>query len=275
MAYASSPASGPSVSMPIRPNRLKDNIRAGRRSLGTWIETGSPIFAEMAALSGLDFFITDQEHGSGELQTAFDMMRAAACASTTAVIRTPQADLAYIRRLVEAGAQALLVPMVETAQQARDIVRACRFPPFGARGDAACVTRSGGYGFFQDYYAQAADNLLIMVQIETETAVKNAHEIAMVDGVDLIFIGPSDLAGSLNKLGQTGDPEVEKLIASTMAAARQAGKPLGTVPRQGRTWQQLFDEGFLVVPTGCDISCYYDMLVSLVHSREAYGGQTA
>ena len=229
----------------FRPNRLKARVRAGQKSFGTWLQSASPVFAEMAAVAGFDFIIMDEEHGTGELQHAIDMMRAAACTETTLVIRVPSADPVYLRRLVDAGAEALLVPMVETAEQARAIVEAVRFPPRGKRGNAFDATRSSSFGLVADYYGRADDNLLIIVQIETMQGVENAREIAEVDGVDVIFIGPTDLSGSIGLPGQTGAPEVDKQIRRAMAAAREAGKPLATVPRIGRSNNELFDEGFV------------------------------
>ena len=259
----------------FRPNRLKQRILAGEKSLGTWVQSASPALAEMAAIAGLDFFVIDQEHGPGELQTAIEKMRAGACTPTSSVVRVPPQDLVYIRRLVEAGVEAILVPMVETADQARAIVNACRFPPRGSRGDAAFVTRSSSYGLDSSYYERADDNLLIMVQIETSTAVGNAKEIAEVDGVDLIFIGPSDLASSIGLRGKTNAPEVEELIAEIVRACRRAGKPLGTVPRIGKSWQQLFDEGFELIASGSDIAYYNEALSKLIKDREAHARQAS
>ena len=153
----------------FRPNRLKARIRAGEKSFGTWLQSASPTFAEMAAIAGFDFFIVDQEHGPGDLQAAIDQMRAGACTDATMVVRVPSHDPVYLRRLVDAGVEAVLVPMVDTAEQARAIVAACRFPPRGTRGNAADITRSSSYGFVADYLDRADDNLLIIVQIETTT----------------------------------------------------------------------------------------------------------
>jgi 4-hydroxy-2-oxoheptanedioate aldolase len=244
----------------FRPNRLKARIRAGEKSLGTWVQSASLINAEMAAAAGFDFFIIDQEHGPGDLDAAVNMMRAASGAPATAIVRVPPGDPVYVKRLVEAGVEGILIPMLDTADQAREIVQACRFPPRGTRGYAWDIARASSYGFATDYYAQADDNLLIIAQIETATAVANAKDIAEVDGVDLLFIGPSDLSSSIGLPGQTGAPEVERLIQRTVEAVRATGKPLATVPRQGRTWRQLFDEGFVVVPCGSDISFYRQSL---------------
>ncbi|MDQ0473989.1 HpcH/HpaI aldolase family protein [Labrys wisconsinensis] len=237
----------------IRQNRLKANLKAGRKSFGMWLQSADPTFAEITALVGFDFFIMDQEHGPGDVQAAMAMMRAAAVTDATAVIRVPSSEPIYLRRIADAGAEGLLVPMVETAEQAREIVDACRFPPAGKRGNAWDATRASGYGVARDYLERAHDELLIMVQIETVLGVRNARAIAEVDGVDVVFIGPTDLSGSVGLPGQTNAPEVEALIAECVAAVRPTGKPLASVPRRGKTWQQVFDDGFLLVAAGSEI----------------------
>ncbi|MDW6024009.1 aldolase/citrate lyase family protein [Mesorhizobium sp. BAC0120] len=259
----------------FRPNRLKARIRAGQKSFGTWLQSASPAFAEMAAVAGFDFIIMDEEHGMGGLQHAVDMMRAAACTDATFIVRVPSSDPTYLRRLVDAGVEGLLVPMVETAEQASAIVEAVRFPPRGRRGNAFDITRSSSFGLVPDYYGRADDNLLIIVQIETALGVENARAIAEVDGVDVVFIGPTDLSGSLGMPGQTGAPEVNAAIEKATAATRAAGKPLATVPRIGRTANQLFDEGFLLVATGSEIYFYRLGITELMKEWRAYSAQQA
>jgi 4-hydroxy-2-oxoheptanedioate aldolase len=252
-----------------RPNRLKARLRAGEPSLGTWLQSAAPTFAEMASIAGFDFIIMDQEHGAGDLGAAVDTMRAASAGQATVVVRVPSSDSVYLKRLVDAGVEALLVPMVETAGQARQIVESCHFPPRGTRGNAWDITRASSYGFAADYYAGAGDNLLVIVQIETATGVANAREIAEVEGVDVVFIGPTDLSGSIGMPGQTGAPEVEALIAQAVAAARAAGKPLATVPRVGRPWQQVLDDGFDMVAAGSEIFFYRQAVAAMLQDYRA------
>jgi 4-hydroxy-2-oxoheptanedioate aldolase len=239
----------------IRKNRLKTNLRAGQKSFGIWLQSACPTFAEISALVGFDFFIMDQEHGPGDVQAAIDMTRAAAVTDTTSLIRVPSSDPITLRRIADGGAEGVLVPMVETAAQAKEIADACRFPPLGKRGNAWDATRASGYGIAKDYFDRVHDEFLIAVQIETLRGVENARAIAEVDGIDLVFIGPTDLSGSIGLPGQTNAPEVEALIARCVEAVRPTGKPLGTVPRRGKTWQQAFDDGFLLVAAGSEI--YY------------------
>lgn len=250
----------------IRRNRLKANLRAGQKSFGMWLQSPDPTFAEITALAGFDFFIFDLEHGTGDVLTAVEVMRAAACTNSTAMIRVPSSDPITLRRIADAGAEALLVPMVETAEEAKKIVDACRFPPLGKRGNAWDITRAAGYGIAKDYMERVHDELLVVVQIETEKGVKNARAIAEVDGVDVVFIGPTDLSGSIGLPGQTGAPEVEALIAECVAAVEPTGKPLATVPRRGKTWHQCFDDGFLFVAAGSDL--YYFRVAAEAQYRD-------
>ena len=255
-----------------RPNRLKARLVAGEKSLGTWLQSAEPTFAEMAALAGFDFIIMDQEHGAGDRQAAVDTMRAASAGETTVIVRVPSADAVTLKRLVDAGAEGVLVPMVDTAEQARAVVEACKYPPRGTRGNAWDITRASSYGFAADYQAGADDNLLVIVQIETAAGVANAQAIAEVEGVDVIFVGPTDLSGSIGLPGQTGAPEVEALIAKAVAAARAAGKPLATVPRVGRSWRQVLDDGFAMVASGSEIFFYRQAVSAMM---QEYRGMAA
>lgn len=247
----------------FRPNRLKERIRRGQPSLATWIQSGAATFAEIASLSGIDALVLDHEHGLGELQSAIDGLRAASAAPATCLVRVPSCDPVYLRRLVDAGVEGVIVPMVESAAEARAIVDACLFPPRGRRGNAAAITRSSSFGHVPDYLARADDNLLISVQIETAKAVENVASIASVEGIDLIFVGPNDLSGSVGVPGQTDHPDVERLIRQIEAAARASGKALATVPRQGRPWQLLVEDGYQLIVQGSDIALYRQAILRL------------
>lgn len=240
----------------LRPNALKNRLANGDKAFGIWLQSGEGIFAEIVGHLGFDFFIIDNEHGFGSLQTAIGQMRAASASAATAIVRIPSPDPTYLKCILDAGAEGVLIPMVETVEQARACVDACRYAPRGLRGNASGVLRADGYGLVEDYVARAHESLLVIVQIETVIGVHNAPDIAAVDGVDVVFIGPTDLSGSAGLPNQTGHPQVEALIAEAVAAARAAGKPVATTPRQGKTWQALFDEGIDVVATGSEIDYF-------------------
>lgn len=256
--------------MQLPKNAMKAKIAAGRPVFGTWLQAASPINAEIVACSGLDFAIIDQEHGIGGLETTVAMMRAFLGSDTTPMIRVPGGDVDYLKRIVDAGAQALLIPMVNTAAQAKAIVDATLYPPRGQRGNAAGIVRGSRYGFVSDYVARAHEEMLIVPQVETVEAVGNAAAIAAVPGVDMVFIGPSDLSGSAGVPGQTGAPEVEKLFAEAIAGIRSAGKPFATVPRDGKSWQDLFAEGYMMVSHGSDIATVKTAAMAQVEAWTMY-----
>jgi 4-hydroxy-2-oxoheptanedioate aldolase len=240
--------------MDLIENVLKTKIARGDKCFGMWLHTASPAVAEVVAHSGLDFVIIDQEHGVGDLDNAIAMMRAMLATQTTPIVRVASSDPIYLKRIVDAGAQSILVPMVDSGEEAKSIVDACLYPPRGKRGNAAGVVRASRYGMVGGYVAHAHEQMLIIPQIETLEAVKNASAISSVPGVDVVFIGPSDLSGSIGLPDQTGAPEVETLIAEAHTAIRNAGKPAATVPRDGRSWLALFDDGFQIVATGSDLA---------------------
>lgn len=231
----------------FRDNTLKAKIQAGRPTLGVWLQMSEPSIAEIASLVGYDCLILDNEHGFASIETTVHMMRAAQAGDATCMVRCPGTDGDYMKRVLDAGAEALMIPMVETAEEARAIVDACRYPPKGRRGYSAPTVRASGYGAAADYAKRANDNLLICVQIESDTAVANAGEIAAVDGVDLVFIGVADLSGSIGLLEQPGDPKVNAQIEAAERAIRAAGKPLGTIPRPGHGLVDLAGEGYAFV----------------------------
>jgi 4-hydroxy-2-oxoheptanedioate aldolase len=234
-------------------NILKARLASGRPCYGTWLHTASPAVAEMVGYVGLDFVIIDLEHGPGDVDAAAQMMRAMAGGDTTPMIRVPSGDPIFLKRIVDAGAQTLLIPMVNSAEEARRIVDACLYPPRGQRGEASVVVRASRYGLIEDYVERAHDEMLIVPQIETVEAVAHAGEIAAVPGIDMVFIGPADLAGSAGCPKRTGAPEVEKLIARAVAGIRAAGKPVASVPRDGKSWRDLVAEGYQLIANGSDL----------------------
>jgi 4-hydroxy-2-oxoheptanedioate aldolase len=240
--------------MNVPENLLKTKLLAGHQCFGIWMHTASPEVAELLAAVGLDFVIIDQEHGPGDLREIVAAMQAIEGSGTTAMVRVPSSDPIYLKRIVDAGANAILMPMVDTADEARVVVDACLYPPRGERGNAASVVRASRYGLVGDCLERASEQMLIVPQVETVEAVRNAAEVAAVPGVDAVFVGPSDLSGSAGLPGQTSAPEVEALIRSAFASIVGAGKPVATVPRGGRTWARLFDDGFQMVVKGGDIA---------------------
>lgn len=239
----------------VRSNRLKERLREGQPSLGCWLHLASPIAAEVVAQAGYDAIVIDHEHGPGDLVNGLLQMQAASGTPATAILRVPWNDPVYIKRALDIGAEGIIVPSVQNAAEARAAVAACRYPPQGVRGFANQVTRSADYGArVEEYLAGLPENLLVICQIESVEAVGNAAEIAAVEGVDMLFIGPSDLAASAGHLGRPEHPVVRALIAETEGRAREAGRALGSVPVPGRSAREMLAGPYDFVVSGSDVA---------------------
>jgi len=239
-------------------NELKRRVEAGMPSLGIWLGLADPALAEISGHAGYDFAIIDNEHGIGDIRDVANMLRAFGAFSTTAMVRVPGRDPDYLKRILDAGAQAVMIPMIETAEQAQAAVVACRYPPLGSRGCAAGLIRASGYGAAKEYVGDAADELFIALQVESIKGVDNAAEIAAVDGVNMIFIGANDLSGSCGMLSEYGRSEVVIQIERCVTATRATGKALGTIPRPDRDCAELVKDGFLMVAGSSDTTLFRD-----------------
>jgi 4-hydroxy-2-oxoheptanedioate aldolase len=233
-------------------NSLKRKLLDGKRVVGCFLLTSSSDNAEILAQAGFDFLLIDHEHGSGGRGDAIDQMRAMKGTPTTSMLRIPSFDPAYIKRVLDAGVQCLLCPMVESASAAKAVVEACLFPPRGTRG-AGGATRASAYGYEGDSANRVQDELLIAVQIESALGVEHIEEIAAVSGVDLLVIGPRDLSASIGKLGRFDDPEVLTIVARAEAAILRSGKRLGSVVYPGSTPAQMFERGYDLLIAGSDV----------------------
>jgi 2-keto-3-deoxy-L-rhamnonate aldolase RhmA len=237
-----------------RPNTLKQRLRNGERVLGCWTMLGHPHVVELLSLAGFDYLVLDQEHGLGDIATLSAQLHAMSATPTVGVVRVPWNDHVYLKRVLDAGAEAVLIPSIDTADEARAAVAACCYPPRGRRGTAAGSVRASSYGMASDYVGTCDDNLLIACQIESARAVENIDAILAVPGIDLLFIGPFDLSATVGQMGNLGHPEVARLIAHAEMRIRAAGRPMGTVPHPGLTWSDMFERGYQFVNAGSDIS---------------------
>jgi len=237
-----------------RENLLKKRLAAGKKALGFWVLSESILAAEVLGYAGYDFGLIDHEHAPGTLVSAIGLLQAAGSAGTTMMLRVPWNDPVYLKRALDIGIEGVMIPMVETAAEAKAAVQACRYPPRGTRGNATGGIRGADYGLAQRHYLDTAhDNLLIMCQVETVKTVENIPEIAKVEGVDILFIGPNDLASSIGKPSRFDDPEVLALLERAEKAIKKAGKPMGAVPYGPYGWQELFDRGYDIVVGAGDL----------------------
>jgi 4-hydroxy-2-oxoheptanedioate aldolase len=240
------------TSMEIPVNRFKQSLREGRQLIGLWSSLVSPAATEILGDSGFDWILIDTEHAPNETPMVADQLRAASLGTASPVVRPPWNDPVVLKRLLDVGVQTLLVPFVQSAEEAARAVAATRYPPRGIRG-VASVHRANRYGRVTDYFARADGEMCVLVQLETRTAVDALEAIAGVDGVDGIFIGPSDLAASLGHPGHNAHPDVRRTIEDACRRARAAGTPVGILAPVESDAQAYLEMGFAFVAVGSDI----------------------
>ena len=221
--------------------------------LGLWQALASPYTAEICATLGFDWLLFDGEHAPNTAQTLLAQLQATAPYPVHAIARPPVGDAVNIKQYLDLGFGSLLIPMVESAEQARAIVAASRFQPRGIRGVASSTSRASRFGGQADYLATAHERVGITVQIESGAALAAVDEIAAVEGVDGLFIGPADLAASLGHLGNPRAPEVQVAIDRAFAAIRAAGKPAGIFALDTEDAQARAAQGFAFIWVGADI----------------------
>lgn len=202
-------------------------VEADRPLMGMWVSSGTPLVAEICAGSGLDWLLFDMEHGPNELGSILVQLQAVAAYPITPVVRVPGHDAVIIKQVLDLGAQNLIVPMVSSVAQARAAVAAVRYPPGGRRGIGSALARSGRWNRVENYLADGDDHVSLFLQIEDTAGAQAAVEIAELEGVDGIFVGPSDLAASMGLLGQQTHGDVQALIRQVFAKVHAAGKPVG------------------------------------------------
>ena len=257
-----------------RANGLKARLQSGESVFGAWVGTGSAANAEILAHAGFDFLVIDQEHGSGEMADAAAALRAAEASGTPCIVRAPWNDPIWLKRILDAGADSLMIPSIETAAAAAAAVRACRYPPEGMRGYAAGVVRASTYGFEPGYVHKAIANLLLVLQIESAAAVEEAAGICATEGVDVVFIGVNDLAGSIGRLEQLDHPDVRALVRRCEEIILASGKPMGTVPSAGASWQELFQRGYRMVVGPHDVILLREAARAAAQDYAAYRNGT-
>jgi len=212
--------------MELRRNEFKRALAAGKQQIGLWNNLVSSNTAEVIAGAGFDWMLLDCEHSPSDIESLLGLLRTVAPYPTTPVVRVPWNDMVNIKRMLDIGAQSLLVPFISTADEARAAVSYMRYPPKGVRGVAG-TTRATQYGRIKDYVQRVEEELCLLVQVETREGMDNLEEICAVDGVDGVFIGPADLHASYGYVGQTANPEIVPIIEEGMRRIRKAGKAPG------------------------------------------------
>lgn len=238
------------MDMPV--NRFKQRLRNGEVQIGLWLGLADAYCAELAANAGFDWLLIDGEHAPNHLQGMLAQLQAVAPYPSQALIRPVIGDSALIKQLLDIGAQTLLVPMVESAAQALELVRAMRYPPQGIRGVGSALARASRWNSIQGYLDQADDQMCLLVQIENLEGLANLDEIAAVEGVDGVFIGPADLSASMGHRGNPGHPEVQAAIEDAIGRIVQSGKAAGILSADENLARRYIELGATFVAVGVD-----------------------
>lgn len=237
--------------MKLPTNTFRAALKAGKPQVGFWISLAHNFAAEIVATSGYDWLLVDMEHAPGDVLTVIGQLQAIAPHGSSAVVRPPWNDTVMVKRLLDSGAPGLMFPMVQSVEEAKAAVAATRYPPHGVRGVAGSI-RATQFGRIADYHAQAAEEIAVIVQVETRAAVAQAVQIGSVEGVDGVFFGPADIAADMGLLGQHMSKPVWDVIRAAARELMDAGIPVGTLSTDVAFAAELMNEGFNFVACGLD-----------------------
>ncbi len=237
------------------PNGFKRDMLAGKKLIGCWSSLSNAITTEVLGVAGFDWILLDGEHSPNDVGTFIPQLMALKDSPSAPVVRPSSNNTVELKRLLDAGFYNFLIPFVESADEARRAVSATRYPPQGVRG-VSVAQRSNRYGTVGDYFRDINEHICIAVQIESSAAVAASAEIAAVDGVDCIFVGPSDLAAGMGHLGNANHPDVQAAIASVYAAAKAAGKPAGILAPKEEDARRYMEMGATFVAVGSDLGVF-------------------
>jgi 4-hydroxy-2-oxoheptanedioate aldolase len=240
--------------MQMPKNSFKQSLRDGKPQIGLWLGLADAYVTELLATTGFDWLLIDAEHAPNDPRSVLPQLQSIAPYPVQPVVRPVQGDVALIKQYLDIGAQTLLIPMVETAEQAARMVAATRYPPQGIRGVGSSLARASRWNNVDDYLHTCGSEMCVLVQVESVTALQNLPAIAAVEGVDGVFFGPSDLSASMGLLGKPGEAAVQKAIADGIAIVKQAGKAPGILTSDPKFARDYLAMGALFVAVGVDTS---------------------
>ena len=247
------------------PNSFKRDLLAGKKLIGCWSSLSSAITTEVLGVAGFDWILLDGEHSPNDMSTYIPQLMALKDSPSAPVVRPASNNPVEMKRMLDAGFYNFLVPFVESVEEANMAVAATRYPPQGMRG-VSVSQRSNRYGTVADYFKGANDQMCVMVQIESVAGVAAARAIAELDGVDCLFVGPSDLAAGLGHLGNANHPDVQAAIAAVFADAKAAGKPSGILAPVEADARRYMAMGATFVAVGSDLGVFRSATQAL-HDR--------
>lgn len=239
--------------MPTPKNDFKARLEAGDRMIGCWLGLADIYAAEIMGTAGFDWVVVDGEHAPNDIRSIRDQLIALEASPTHAVVRLPVGETWMIKQVLDIGAQTLLVPMVESAEQAAELVRACRYPPQGVRGAGSALARASRFSGIPDYVATANPEICLLVQVESRAGIAALDDILAVDGVDGVFIGPADLAADMGHNGDSSVPEVQDVIRGALKRVSESPKAAGILSTSDAATEAYRDAGAQFHAVGIDV----------------------
>lgn len=239
--------------MPVPTNPFKQALKEGRPQIGLWQSMASAYTAEICAGAGFDWLLFDGEHAPNDVPSMLAQLQAVESYPTHAIARPPVGDVVLVKQYLDLGFQTLLIPLVDTAEQAAHMVRAMRYPPDGIRGVGAGSARVARWNRVDNYFRDADEQMCLLVQAETRLAMENLDAVAATDGVDGVFIGPADLSAALGHRGNAAHPEVQAVIEDAFARIIKAGKAAGILTSNEEWARRYLDLGATFVAVGTDV----------------------
>jgi 4-hydroxy-2-oxoheptanedioate aldolase len=242
--------------MPAPLNKFKQALQSRQPQIGLWLALANAYTAEIAGGAGFDWLLIDGEHAPNDIRSLVEQLQALSGSPSHPVVRLPIGEAWLIKQVLDIGAQTILVPMVECKAQAEALVKAVRYPPHGIRGVGAALTRASRFNSITDYLQTANDQICLLLQIESRAGLANLEEIANVDGVDGVFIGPADLAADMGHLGKPGLPEVQETVEQGLRRIIASAKAAGILTSDQKLAQRYLEIGASFVAVGNDVTLF-------------------
>jgi 4-hydroxy-2-oxoheptanedioate aldolase len=240
--------------MPAPRNLFKAALREKRQQIGLWLALASPYTAEILGEAGYDWLLIDGEHAPNDIPLMMAQLQALKGAPSHPVVRVPIGEAWLLKQCLDIGAQTILVPMVESGEQAKAMVRAMRYPPQGMRGVGAALARASAFNRIPDYLQTANDEVCLLLQIESRAGLAALDDIATTEGVDGVFVGPADLAADMGFLGKPGAAEVQQAVEAALVRIQSHGKAAGILTADQALARRYLELGATFVAIGNDVS---------------------
>ena len=252
--------------MPAPTNTFKNALQNKQTQIGCWVGLADAYSAEISATAGFDWLLIDGEHAPNDIRSISAQLQVINASDSHPVVRVPIGEEWILKQVLDVGAQNILIPMIESGEQAQAMVDAVTYPPTGRRGVGSALARASNFAGIPDYLQTADEQICLLLQVENRAGLKALDDILAVDGVDGVFIGPSDLAADMGYLGQPNAPEVVDTVLDAIKRIKSAGKAPGVLAVDTNFAKQCLDAGAMFVATGIDVTLFANTMRALAKS---------